>query len=64
MTNENQELTDEEIANAVPRQAGARHLRIGVFVLVGVVASIVLLYMLTDPATFRGATRSRPASRT
>ena len=54
MTNENQELTDEEIADAVPRQAGARHLRIGVFVLVGVVASIVLLYMLTDPATFRG----------
>ena len=53
-TNDNQGLTDEQIANAVPRQAGARNMRIGVFVLIGLAASVYLLYLLTDPATFRG----------
>ena len=29
-------------------------MRIGVFVLIGLAASVYLLYLLTDPATFRG----------
>ncbi|MEE2668993.1 MAG: MlaD family protein [Gemmatimonadota bacterium] len=53
-TDDNQGLTDEQIFNAVPKQAGARNMRIGVFVLIGLVASVYLLYLLTDPATFRG----------
>ena len=53
-TDDNQEPTDEQIANAVPRQASAQNMRIGVFVLIGLLASVYLLYLLTDPATFRG----------
>jgi len=53
-THDSQELTDEQIANAIPRQASARHSRIGLFVLMGLAASVYLLYLLTDPATFRG----------
>ncbi len=46
--------TDQEIEQAVPQQAGRRDVRIGLFVLMGIVATTILLYMLTDPATFRG----------
>ena len=38
---------------AVPEQAGKRQVRIGMFVLAGLFATIYLLYLLTDPATFR-----------
>ena len=38
---------------AVPEQAGKRQVRIGMFVLAGLIATIYLLYLLTDPATFR-----------
>ena len=38
----------------VPEQAGKRQVRIGMFVLAGLIATIYLLYLLTDPATFRG----------
>jgi phospholipid/cholesterol/gamma-HCH transport system substrate-binding protein len=38
---------------AVPEQAGKRQVRIGMFVLSGLIATIYLLYLLTDPATFR-----------
>ena len=38
---------------AVPQQAGKRQVRIGMFVLGGLMATIYLLYLLTDPATFR-----------
>jgi phospholipid/cholesterol/gamma-HCH transport system substrate-binding protein len=46
--------TDQEIEQAVPQQAGRRDVRIGLFVLMGIVATTILLYMLTDPAMFRG----------
>jgi phospholipid/cholesterol/gamma-HCH transport system substrate-binding protein len=46
--------TDQEIEQAVPQQAGRRDVRIGLFVLMGIMATTILLYMLTDPATFRG----------
>ena len=39
---------------AVPEQAGKRQVRIGMFVLGGLIATLYLLFLLTDPATFRG----------
>ena len=43
-----------QVEEAVPEQAGKRQVRIGMFVLAGLIATIYLLYLLTDPATFRG----------
>ncbi len=44
----------EELRKATPSVAGGREIRIGVFVLVGALATLILLFLLTDPATFRG----------
>ena len=44
----------EQAEQAVPEQAGGRQVRIGMFVLAGLIATIYLLFLLTDPATFRG----------
>jgi len=38
----------------VPEKAGSREVRIGMFVLAGMIAIITLLFWLTDPAFFRG----------
>ena len=38
----------------VPERAGRRQVRIGMFVLAGLIATIYLLFRLTDPAFFRG----------
>jgi phospholipid/cholesterol/gamma-HCH transport system substrate-binding protein len=46
--------SDGRAEEAVPEQAGGRHIRIGMFVLSGLSATIYLLFLLTDPATFRG----------
>lgn len=46
--------SDEEIMDAVPRGASGREARLGVFVLVGLVSFVLILFLLTDPATFRG----------
>ena len=43
----------EQVEEVVPPQAGKRQVRIGVFVLAGLIATIYLLFLLTDPATFR-----------
>ena len=43
----------EQVEDVVPEQAGKRQVRIGVFVIAGLIATIYLLYLLTDPATFR-----------
>jgi len=45
---------DAQVEEAVPEQAGKRQVRIGMFVLAGLMATIWLLFLLTDPATFRG----------
>lgn len=45
---------DEELLKAIPRDKGVRHLRLGVFVIVGFVSFFVILFLLTDPGTFRG----------
>jgi len=46
--------TDAELETATPRDTGARQVRIGLFVLVGVASFMIVLFMLTDPATLRG----------
>ncbi len=47
-------LTDEELARTAPKRSGAKDVRIGIFVLVGIIAFVAILFLLTDPATMRG----------
>jgi phospholipid/cholesterol/gamma-HCH transport system substrate-binding protein len=46
--------TDEQILTAVPPVAAGREARVGVFVLLGLLSFIVVLFLMTDPATLRG----------
>jgi phospholipid/cholesterol/gamma-HCH transport system substrate-binding protein len=46
--------TDEEIRKATPRDKAARDLRVGIFVLLGFIAVVAALFLLTDPASLRG----------
>lgn len=46
--------SDEDLKRAVPRQHGGRELRVGIFVLVGLISFLGVLYLMTDPALFRG----------
>ncbi len=47
-------LTDEELAKAAPKRSGGKDVSIGIFVLAGILAFVVILFLLTDPATMRG----------
>ena len=46
--------SDREILEATPRDRGASHVRVGAFVLLGLVSFITVLFLLTEPAMFRG----------
>jgi phospholipid/cholesterol/gamma-HCH transport system substrate-binding protein len=46
--------SEQQMEAAVPPVAGAREVQIGVFVLLGIVAILSALFILTDPGTFRG----------
>jgi phospholipid/cholesterol/gamma-HCH transport system substrate-binding protein len=46
--------TDEEILKATPSSAAGREVRVGIFVLLGLISFVVVLFLLTDPATLRG----------
>lgn len=46
--------SDRELDRAAPSLAGGREIQVGLFVLVGIVAFVAVLFLLTDPATFRG----------
>ncbi|MEZ4414562.1 MAG: MlaD family protein [Gemmatimonadota bacterium] len=46
--------SDAEIKAAVPPAAGAHELRVGVFVLIGLISFMLVLFLMTDPASFRG----------
>lgn len=46
--------SDEALDRATPSSAGGREVRIGAFVILGVVAFMAVLFILTDPSTFRG----------
>jgi phospholipid/cholesterol/gamma-HCH transport system substrate-binding protein len=45
---------DEELDRVTPPLAGGQEIRVGAFLLVGAVAFMVVLFLMTDPATFRG----------
>jgi len=49
--------SDEELERAIPKDTGGREARVGLFVLVGIVASLAVLFLTTDPGTFRGRYR-------
>lgn len=46
--------SDSDLDRATPRRAGGREVRVGLFVLLGGIAFITVLFLMTDPATFRG----------
>ena len=45
---------EQELRAAIPRDQAGRELRVGIFVLVGILAVVVSLFLMTDPATLRG----------
>lgn len=47
-------LSDAELMAATPRGTGGREAQIGVFVLIGLISFIIVLFWMTDPATLRG----------
>jgi phospholipid/cholesterol/gamma-HCH transport system substrate-binding protein len=46
--------SDDELRRALPRDKAARDVRVGIFVVVGIVAVLLALFLLTDPASMRG----------
>jgi phospholipid/cholesterol/gamma-HCH transport system substrate-binding protein len=46
--------SDAEMAAAAPRRTGGKEAQVGLFVIVGLVSFILVLFWMTDPATFRG----------
>ena len=46
--------SDAEILAALPPRPGGREARLGLFVLIGLVSFVVVLFWMTDPAWFRG----------
>ena len=47
-------LSDAEIESATPRGTGGNDAQLGLFVLLGLISFVVILFWMTDPATFRG----------
>jgi phospholipid/cholesterol/gamma-HCH transport system substrate-binding protein len=47
-------LSDEEILSAVPRGTVGREASVGLFVLLGLISFVVVIFWMTDPATLRG----------
>lgn len=50
----NGRLTEEELLSALPRSSANREVRVGIFVLVGLAAFLIVLFTMTDVGTFRG----------
>ncbi|TVP47560.1 MAG: MCE family protein [Gemmatimonadales bacterium] len=46
--------TDREMEQAAPPAAGGREVRVGIFVILGILGVLAVLFLLTDPGTFRG----------
>ena len=46
--------SEEKLRAAIPRDQAGRELRVGIFVLAGLFAVVVSLFLMTDPATLRG----------
>lgn len=47
-------LTEQELMSALPARSTHREIRVGMFVVVGVLAFLIALFTLTDVGTFRG----------
>lgn len=47
-------LSDDELLAAVPRGTGGREARVGLFVLLGLISFVIVIFWMTDPATLRG----------
>lgn len=47
-------LTEQELLSALPARSMNREIRVGIFVLIGVLAFLIALFTLTDVGTFRG----------
>jgi len=47
-------LSDDEIMSAVPRGTTGREATVGLFVLLGLISFVVVIFWMTDPATLRG----------
>jgi phospholipid/cholesterol/gamma-HCH transport system substrate-binding protein len=48
------ERTERELERVTPPAAGSREVRVGIFVILGIFGVLGLLFLLTDPGTFRG----------
>lgn len=48
------QASDQEILAAAPRSTGGKEAQVGAFVLLGLISFILVLFWMTDPATFRG----------
>jgi phospholipid/cholesterol/gamma-HCH transport system substrate-binding protein len=46
--------SDEELSASLPRDKAAREVRVGIFVVAGMLAVVASLFLLTDPASLRG----------
>ncbi len=46
--------SEAELEAATPPMTGGREVRVGAFVLLGIFSFLMILFLLTDPATFRG----------
>jgi len=46
--------SDDEILAAAPRSHGGKEAQVGVFVLIGLISFVLVLFWMTDPATLRG----------
>ncbi|MEX2526097.1 MAG: MlaD family protein [Gemmatimonadota bacterium] len=53
-TRPNQGPSAQELSRAIPPLAGGREVVVGIFVLIGIISVFLVLFLLTDPATFRG----------
>jgi phospholipid/cholesterol/gamma-HCH transport system substrate-binding protein len=51
------EPTDEELRSIMPRGQRTRDLKVGILVLLGMASALMVLFLLTDPSTFRGRYR-------
>jgi phospholipid/cholesterol/gamma-HCH transport system substrate-binding protein len=47
-------MKEEDLMKALPRRSANREVRVGLFVLVGIVAFLTILFTMTDVGTFRG----------
>ena len=54
MTDDRSGPSEKELRAAVPRDTSARHFQVGVFVLLGLVSFLTVLFMMTNPAGLRG----------